>query len=1021
MMTTSTLHKGWLTFIGLILFSLQLLAQPTLVCRNPEGNPAHTAIFDFQSGTTAVGKIVFGDGEERNLTTQGGSVSHVFQHAGVYFAVFMLNNLPVDTATVIVRTPCGWAAYINELNATPIATPPYCENISNGVFHIEPSRIAQTYFWTTLHNVQRFGVNGDAASFEVRAKNPVSGGGISCNDLSLTIVGDKGKAHVSMMTTGCDFYTSVSAGISARAQLSQLARDLDEWHNLKITTENRILKVFYEGTMIYFMPYLGEIGEVLSLSVNFKGSGSVDFAELKDNGATTPRLRDDFADCQNTQRSWVTQNDTLTICSGQSLLFNNRRLTQSGLYRDTISALNCVDTVRILNLTVLPVIRFIQNITIRQGDSLVMNGIVRRISGTFTDTLRTAAGCDSLVETNLTVLPCNLSVQILRSGNFLRTWVQNAPPQYQTIWTLPNGTTTTANVVEVTVSGVYSVKIKDVLGCEATAQISAQIEGYALGQAVLDCGMESVWLSLILKKNEDDLAGLITNLRYDSTKFKPTGRTRLTRVTANCLINHVVNGNEAGFLLYLNQIAPIVGRVGDTLFLIEVKPTSNSFAQNAVVTLNWSVEEDHFTALSESFVGSTTVRVEGTTAVGFSVWHNNTTEFRRDNNKPIVVLGNNCTNFTDTFSLDGTRRGVKISPKGVYQIKQMVGDILDRRIESSEDVYLASQIALGSRSFVPTCYQMWAADAECNGKISAIDISILQQRLLGYMDRGFLMPDGSYRTRLYFPRKMLAQRNWHVSNRYPDADTEGGMTRQNVPSLINNCFNLDGLTRCDTLPEAIVEIKIGDLDNSASTVLRSSGTLIADVCQGKRRGDSLLIPVVTPQYATSFDVFTEEKTPFSGIQSAESGTMNVKANDNSNGLNLSGYSTVSGGIAAKQPLFYLTLPYKEGGELPRFQTDKALINGQPAIFKVSDEGCKGAQKAAVQSLQVHPNPTTDIVEVNFTIGVKGQLSLIDVMGRNLQTWETDGSGQVVLDLSAFAAGVYALRLSDGSLQKIVKH
>lgn len=244
------------------------------------------------------------------------------------------------------------------------------------------------------------------------------------------------------------------------------------------------------------------------------------------------------------------------------------------------------------------------------------------------------------------------------------------------------------------------------------------------------------------------------------------------------------------------------------------------------------------------------------------------------------------------------------------------------------------------------------------------------------------------------------------------------MTRNNVPVLTNNCFSLDGLTRCDTLLETIVEQIIGDIDNSATAVmLRSSGTLIADPCSSKRIGDTLYIPVSSPQFVRSLDFF-ESKTPFSGVAEAENGSMKVKANATSKVLTISGYA-LKEGIAAKQTLFYLTQPVNNDLKMPNFTTDKVLVNGQLATFKVTDEGCS-AQKTSLVTLQVYPNPTTDFIAVNYTVGVKGQLSLTDAIGRQMMVKQTDGSGQVTLDLSEFAVGVYALKLN-GSVQKLVKN
>lgn len=991
----------------------------SLICRNPEGVPTHTAIFDYQTSSSTNIEIHFGDGQQQVLTAQTGTLDHQFQYAGVYYAVLFVNDLPVDTAAIIVNTACGWSSFISGIGFTGLAAPPICESVRDGIFHIEASRITQGYYWTTLHRVQHFGIDGDKASLEVRAKNPQSEGGISCFDLTIAISGTKSSAHVSLMTDFCSFYANVAAGRTARSQIAELARDLQAWHTYKLQTENHVVKVFYDRVLIYSMPYDGEIGEIVGISVNFKGTGSVDKVELKENGAATSAFMDDFTTCQNTQRSLVSVNETKTICAGQSIFFNNQNLNQTGVYQDTIVGIGCVDTLKTLNLTVVPAAITVQNFTIRQGDSLVVNGQVYRTSGIFTNRLQSSGGCDSLVETHLTVIACNLSVQIQKQGNTLRAIIQNAPPQYNVLWTLPNGQTRTSEVIDVSVSGVYTIKITDIYGCEAMAQIEAQREGYSVNGGNLACGQQSFWIPFVLKKYDNDLAGLIATLRYDSTQFKPSGNTRLTPATDNCLIINSISNNQVDYLLYLNRSNPIVGNIGDTLFLVEFKPVAGFLRQNATATIQWAIDEDHFTAISESFNGSTTLRVEGTTIAEFRIITDGR-ELTRDNNPPSVFMGETCNSVTERLVRDAARKSVKENPMPFYQIKQSVCDVLDRQIETSQDIYFASQIALGNRSFIPTEYQMFAADANQDGKISAIDISILQQRRIDLLASGFLMPDGTRKTRLYFNKKLMVQRNWHVSRRYPDADTEGGMTRLNVPVIGNDCSKLDTLIRCDTSRNEIVEIRIGDLDGTMAAIFRSSGVLEIGWCNKIIRNDTMYLPVTTPLNATSFDIFIKGKTPFTGIQEAENGVIKVKSNTTDEVFNVSGYSSVSGGIAAKQTIIYIAKPFTGDSMLPKFVTDRALLNGQPATLKIVNEGCSTANKLTVNALRVYPNPTADLITVDYTVGFKGQLFLTDAIGRQITAWKTDGSGTMSLDLSEFATGMYVLKLSDGTFQKVVK-
>ena len=88
---------------------------------------------------------------------------------------------------------------------------------------------------------------------------------------------------------------------------------------------------------------------------------------------------------------------TKSICQGQTFL----GYSTSGKYVDTLHAANGCDSIRTLNLTVLPRKTFSMSQTICEGE----NYLGRIVTGTYRDTLKAANGCDSIRTLNLTVLP----------------------------------------------------------------------------------------------------------------------------------------------------------------------------------------------------------------------------------------------------------------------------------------------------------------------------------------------------------------------------------------------------------------------------------------------------------------------------------------------------------------------------------------------------------------------------------------------------------------------------------------
>lgn len=96
--------------------------------------------------------------------------------------------------------------------------------------------------------------------------------------------------------------------------------------------------------------------------------------------------------------------DTISICSGDSASIFGQFQTLAGLYNDTlVSAAGCDSLYLQTQLLVSTILSSNQNISICFTDSVFLQNAWQNTAGTYIDTLTSAAGCDSLVLTNLTV------------------------------------------------------------------------------------------------------------------------------------------------------------------------------------------------------------------------------------------------------------------------------------------------------------------------------------------------------------------------------------------------------------------------------------------------------------------------------------------------------------------------------------------------------------------------------------------------------------------------------------------
>ncbi len=155
-----------------------------------------------------------------------------------------------------------------------------------------------------------------------------------------------------------------------------------------------------------------------------------------------------------------------TICDGQTYL----GYTTTGTYSDTFHIGTSCDSIRILNLTVNQKKRTIKTINICEGQTYFAGGFNQFLSGIYFDTLQTYLGCDSVIETRLTVnqKPVVNIVQDknLCNGSFANLQVNSN--NNSILWS--NGST--ANTIAIMDTGKYYVTVTNAIGCKNTDTIN---------------------------------------------------------------------------------------------------------------------------------------------------------------------------------------------------------------------------------------------------------------------------------------------------------------------------------------------------------------------------------------------------------------------------------------------------------------------------------------------------------------------------------------------------------------------
>ena len=163
----------------------------------------------------------------------------------------------------------------------------------------------------------------------------------------------------------------------------------------------------------------------------------------------------------------ITNTQTFIICAGNSVSVGSNIYNSSGMYIDVLLSSNGCDSIVTTNLTVLPSISGSQTLVLCAGVSVNVGTSSYTSSGIFTDILTAFNGCDSIVSTNLTINPAIINSQS---------------------YNLCAGGSITVGSNTYSISGVYTDVFTAFNGCDSTLTTNLSIGGLIAGtQSLIVC------------------------------------------------------------------------------------------------------------------------------------------------------------------------------------------------------------------------------------------------------------------------------------------------------------------------------------------------------------------------------------------------------------------------------------------------------------------------------------------------------------------------------------------------------
>ena len=161
-------------------------------------------------------------------------------------------------------------------------------------------------------------------------------------------------------------------------------------------------------------------------------------------------------------------NLTAAICEGSVYTENGFNVSEAGTYTQTLQTVNGCDSIVTLNLTINPVANTTLSAAICDGTTYTENGFNVSEAGTYMQNLQTIDGCDSIVTLNLTINPvANTTLSV----------------------TICDGTSYTENGFNVSEAGTYTQNLQTINGCDSIVTLTLSvnpIENTTLSAAICE-------------------------------------------------------------------------------------------------------------------------------------------------------------------------------------------------------------------------------------------------------------------------------------------------------------------------------------------------------------------------------------------------------------------------------------------------------------------------------------------------------------------------------------------------------
>jgi len=564
---------------------------------------------------------------------------------------------------------------------------------------------------------------------------------------------------------------------------------------------------------------------------------------------------------------------------------------------------------------------------------------------------------------------------------------------------------------------------------------------YELGILSELCSTSDVFcMPIKAAKAVSNVTGYDITVIFDHLKVNPTGIVNVVEGSSAFVGDrdytsynvHLYPGTDSMKIsLWLNTTAPagttFTGAVGNTLACVEFSRLS-TFGSNGTTSFSTRVLQESSTTgykLNGATPGSYSTHRETEFAGSLSFWSDNSpiaytaginliTNIFGDKNPSVKVQPDVNGNFVYNIT-NGTKITIDRDGDNTFDVQTTIGGL---------DAYYTAKVTVDDANFKPSVYQLISMDVNRDGRVTAGDITQIQQRTVLHIGE-FTQVGNEHRDWLFVPSTtVLTDDHYRISPSFPYAGSYG-YYKNAVPQVsvvkdlealqLVEYTKLSGNDTCTSIKsENFKGILLGDVTGNYAALAPStkfkSGSLDATkfMVELRMKADNeyeMIISSANSDVINGYD-FSFDCSKFTALTSASDiAKMNLASNLVDNRILVSGYNL---GSFKNGKLASISLKANDVVSLSDISVVTSSINESPVAFELSAKDVTGVEVVNGNEARVWPNPASDVLFV--TVNEKATVTLLDVKGRVVVETIAYANENNEINVANLPAGVYLVKI-----------